>query len=204
MKQFLFYDYDIEKSILNNLNRVIIYLILFLITIQILYHKLWKLFLDTNSFITIIWAIIVFWYWYKKYERDKELQLLKEYTEKYNILINKLYLERDRTNYRNLFNLFYEEFFLYSKWYISRELWDQWKYWIKSDLKREFKREEYKKVCHDIKNEKKWNSDDFFKHLFKKSWEKTNLKVNWKSFYEYFKILPLTPTNPWKKLISQK
>jgi len=186
IKSFLFYD--IEKNILNNITRVSIYLILILLILQILFYIINKQFLEIKDFITILWAISIFWYWYKKYERDKELEIIEKYTEKYAILINELYKKRSRTNYRNLFNLFYTEFYLKSKWYISDELWGQWEYWIKSDLKREFEKEEYKKIIKDIKEKNsKIESETFFEYLFEKSWKETdNCKIKWKSFFKYF------------------
>jgi len=186
IKSFLFYD--IEKNILNNITRVSIYLILILLILQILFYIINKQFLEIKDFITILWAILIFWYWYKKYERDKELEIIEKYTEKYAILINELYKKRNRTNYRNLFNLFYTEFYLKSKWYISDELWEQWEYWIKSDLKREFEKEEYKKIIKDIKEKNsKIESETFFEYLFEKSWKETdNCKIKWESFFKYF------------------
>jgi hypothetical protein len=180
MKYLLFYN--IERAFLNNITRVVIYLILLLITFQLVFKLL-----EIWYFISTIWAIVAFWYWYKKYERDKELEVVEKYTEKYNTLVENLYKNRTRTNYRKLFNLYWEEFFLKSKWYISDELWEQWEYWIRSDLNREFKKEQYKNIWDKLIKENPKNSRDFFKHLFYKSWVNIeNSKINWKSFYDYF------------------
>lgn len=132
------FAYDLEKILLRNMTFVILIIIW---VIWILFFILDKKILDIKYALTSTWAIVAFWYWYKKYERDKELEVVEKYTEKYNTLVENLYKNRTRTNYRKLFNLYWEEFFLKSKWYISDELWEQWEYWIRSDLNREFKKE---------------------------------------------------------------
>ena len=132
------FAYDLEKILLRNMTFVILIIIW---VIWILFFILDKKILDIKYALTSTWAIVAFWYWYKKYERDKELEVVEKYTEQYNTLVENLYKNRTRTNYRKLFNLYWEEFFLKSKWYISDELWEQWEYWIRSDLNREFKKE---------------------------------------------------------------
>lgn len=88
---------------------------------------------------TTIWAIFAFWYWYKKYERDKEIEVISIYTKKY---------QKIKENYKNskntkddleiyfskLFNLWREEFHLYDKWYISEKIWKLWKKFIKINI----------------------------------------------------------------------
>lgn len=106
---------------------------------------------------TILW----FYFWYKKYERDKELEIIEKYTEKYNKIINNKII-----NNKELLNLYYEEFFLYSKWYISEELWLEWKYWIWSDING--------KILDNINNKK--NND---------SWKIWLLETLLDNFYMY-------------------
>jgi len=88
----------IEKWLLNNLFLVLLiifFIILFLYLAPIIIDtkqlKNWKLidlrFLDLKYTITTLWAIFAFWYWYKKYERDKELEILNIYWKKYDLLI---------------------------------------------------------------------------------------------------------------------
>lgn len=146
-KKFLFFD--LEKAILNNLTRISFYLILLFSTLQLLFFVIWKNFLETKDFITLLWAILAFWYWYKKYERDKELEIIDKYAKKYNDINNKLYFlkikfenedknielkEEIKRSYIDLINLFYEEFYLKSNWYISDRLWNEWSEWIELDI----------------------------------------------------------------------
>lgn len=72
IKRFLFFD--IEKWFLNNITRVAFDLILIITTFQIFFNIL-----EIQNYIVTIWWIIVFWYWYKKYERDKELEIIDKY-----------------------------------------------------------------------------------------------------------------------------
>lgn len=90
-----------------------------------------------------IWLTVAFWYWYKKYERDKEIQLIERYTEKYNRIYDEITqklmdeeneVQIKKVDFRDIFNLWYEEFFLHTKWYISEDLWIEWLFWIKQDI----------------------------------------------------------------------
>jgi hypothetical protein len=85
--------------------------------------------ISTQYMFTTIWAIFAFWYWYKKYERDKELEIIEKYCSKYNFEKN-----QPDINISNIFNIWYEEFFMYKKWYITETLWNEWKYWIYQDI----------------------------------------------------------------------
>lgn len=126
IKKFLFYD--LEKSILQNLTRISFYLIILLSTIQIFFYFIWKEFLETKDFITLLWAIIVFWYWYTTYERNKELEIIDKLSLKDNIneiiidwkikrrLNNKLYIN----DY--LFNIIEDEYL----WRIFNLIWITW------------------------------------------------------------------------------
>lgn len=89
----------------------------------------------------IIGALFAFWYWYKKYERDKELEILNTYSKRYNDIIENLkdYWSKidsliEEKAYSDLINLWYEEYFLHCNWYISDRLWNEWSYWIKEDI----------------------------------------------------------------------
>jgi len=79
---------SLENKILNNLFLVlflifwwiiILYLTPIIIDAQIFEWWILKDFrlLDLKFTITSLWTIFAFWYWYKKYERDKELELLE-------------------------------------------------------------------------------------------------------------------------------
>lgn len=92
--------------------------------------------ISTQYMFTTIWAIFAFWYWYKKYERDKELEIIEKYTEKYNSIKKKIYDINWIPYYCDIFNLWYEEYYLYHNWYISEKLWKEWEYWIWDDIKK--------------------------------------------------------------------
>ncbi|MDD3144550.1 MAG: hypothetical protein PHV23_00400 [Candidatus Gracilibacteria bacterium] len=126
----------IEKKVMDNLNLLIFLLIYFLF--------IYKNEINENiTLLSLIGGIIAFWYGYKKYERDKELEIIEKYANKYNeINIELDNLKQDIENnkfkikrkYEDLFNLFYEEFYLKSKGYISEELWNEWENWIEIDI----------------------------------------------------------------------
>lgn len=119
----------VEKWALKNLTKVC-YFILIMLGISFVQR-----YLTVEQFLTSAGATIVFWYWYKKYERDKELDIVRYYSERYNLLqsINTI----TRPSYddcRNLINLWFEEFFLFQRWYISQDLWNEWNDFIKQDI----------------------------------------------------------------------
>ncbi len=128
---------NIERTILNNIS--IVSLILWIAIILLWSCK----FIDLKFTITTIWAISAFWYWYKKYERDKELQIIDKYTKKYNEIQKYVYnrlmddefeVKLWKVDFIKIMNLWYEEFFLYKQWYISKKLWKEWRKWIKEDV----------------------------------------------------------------------
>lgn len=86
--------------------------------------------------LSAIGAITVFWYWYKTYERDREIEIIKYYSEKYNLAKVELSKTVDIQfkDYSQLLTIWYEEYFLYQKWYIWNDLWNEWKYWISEDV----------------------------------------------------------------------
>lgn len=137
-KKFLFFD--LENAILNNLTRISFYLILLFSTLQLLFFVIWKNFLETKDFITLLWAILAFWYWYKKYERDKELEIIDKYAKKYNE-IKKNYSNSGKKEdldiyFNKLFNLLREEYYLYDKNYITEDLWILWKAFIYNNIEK--------------------------------------------------------------------
>ncbi len=126
---------DLERLLLNNLTRLSFYLILLLISLQIFYFSIWKSFLSSTELLTFIWAILIFWYWYKKYERDKEIQLIELYSKNYNEIKTNIYNLNWVPDYKSILNLWYEEYYLYHNWYISEKLWKEWCFWIEDDIK---------------------------------------------------------------------
>lgn len=68
--------------------------------------------IDLQFTITTIWAIIAFWYWYRKYERDKDIQHLEN-------LSNDIY----STDIENKFYKFELIYSYHKKLIISDEIW---------------------------------------------------------------------------------
>lgn len=128
----------LEWFLLKNITTACFLLIFFIW----LHWIIWNL--SKEFALTAIGAIIVFWYWYKTYERDKEVEIIEKFSSKY----DKEIIKCNDLNYSWLLNLWYEEFFLYSKWYLSEELWKEWDYWIYRDIQ-EFLAEDHKK--HSLK-----------------------------------------------------
>jgi len=151
--------YDIEKAFLQNISRVSIYIILILISTKITTFFLKISFIDITSLITIIWAIIAFWYSYKKYERDKELYLIEKFTKEYDDI---------KSDNKKLLDLWQKEYFLHRKGYISNDLWEEWHFWIKEKI-----------ITDIIHNSKKWDCIlDVFQKKYKiyhyNKWEKAS------------------------------
>lgn len=126
---------NIENFWLKNLSWI-------LITAFIIILWLWifdKLSIEYT--ITSLWAIFAFWYWYKTYERNKELEIIEKYSQKYNNIKNEFSQSKktldDLDKYFNqLFNLWREEFYLYNKNYISKDLWLLWEIFIKNNIEK--------------------------------------------------------------------
>ncbi|MDD5213457.1 MAG: hypothetical protein PHG82_03460 [Candidatus Gracilibacteria bacterium] len=131
-----------------------------------------KLGIDNKETLLMIGAIIAFWYGYKKYERDKELEIIEKYTIKYNEINNKINSSKSenfeilKNLYSNLISLFYEEYYLKSKGYISDDLWNEWVEWISLDISNiiEF---DYSTAMFNIdnKNDKTKQKEYFIIHL---------------------------------------
>lgn len=84
----------LERKLLKNMSWIvfwIIIIILFIYILQFIQLPTWKIItqlfwieeinktISIESTITYLGAILAFWYWYKKYERDKELDLIEKY-----------------------------------------------------------------------------------------------------------------------------
>lgn len=195
----------LEKWLIENIWWIALIFWLVTIEIYILHWIIWET-ISVQSTITIIWTIFAFWYWYKKYERDKELEIIEKYTKKYNdiyndIINNLLDSENEvktwKINFIKILNLWYEEYFLYKQWYISDSLWLEWSFWIKEDIymfmDKSYKR--YKKLTENEKNENDWiNSITKWSELITSIWyfinhskNKTNNKLVSYSFTIFFK-----------------
>lgn len=62
-----------ENLFLSNMTLVIIFLIIWIIISKLL---CW---ISIEYMFTSVWAILAFWYWYKRYERDKEVKMFDKY-----------------------------------------------------------------------------------------------------------------------------
>ncbi len=184
---------------------------LFFILIWSLY---WFYIIDISYSLTSSWAILAFWYWYKKYERDKELEIIEKYTTKYNVIKEKLHIVSNKyitnsesdTNiisqsYDELLDLYYIEFYLAYKWYIDRELWLEWDYWIGLDI--------WWSILSSYDIFWKWNKtdnytwnifiDSFIRNfkLYNQNNVNSKVKIDNKTFYEYTSNIILKFLNEW-------
>lgn len=96
----------LEKYILKHITTIIFFLIFFLLTEK-------ENFIEYKDLYLVIWWIFAFWYWYKKYERDKELDFL----EKINLNINNF-------NNQELIIDWHIKYILYKKWYLKKYVWE--------------------------------------------------------------------------------
>ena len=109
---------------------------------------------SNNELFIIIWWVFAFWYWYKKYERDKELQNLEhlstdiyeldilEQSGKLELLYNYSnsgLLSKNIWNYieKNFWNSILDNINLYIKSRISQEENDHFKIWDSLDILKE-------------------------------------------------------------------
>lgn len=74
--------------------------------------------ISTESMFSLVWAIIAFWYWYKKYERDKEIELIKKFT-----ISDSIILEYENSPSKLIFDWYQYKIFS-DKWYIKPYLWE--------------------------------------------------------------------------------
>lgn len=139
---------ETEKIIINNFTLILISWIFIILFFQ---SNLW---ITNKDALIMIWWIIWFWYWYKKYERDKEIEIINDLKIKENIeeLIIDWKCKR----------------VLYEKWYIKDYLWNiiesqyQVKFhkyiWIFWDIKEinEYKIIEMKLIISELINYKWW------------------------------------------------
>lgn len=108
----------LEKWLLDNIWWIWLLFWLIVIEIYLLNFLINKETITLQSTITTIWTIFAFWYWYKKYERDKEIEMIDKLNLKENI--NELIIDwkiKKRLNdkwYINdyLFNIIQDEYLL--------------------------------------------------------------------------------------------
>lgn len=137
--------------------------------------------ITTQYMFTTLWAIFIFWYWYKKYERDKELDIIDKYSTKYNEIINNIEDNKGWVKYKKeLVNLFYEEYYLYSKNYISDELWHEWKEWISLDFFKILQWDSEKKI--DENGEINFDSLEIIWTYLQAN---SRINIDWKNFNNF-------------------
>lgn len=98
---------DVERFLLKNLTTAC-FLIVSLLSNFLL---IWKL--DKEFALTAVGAIIVFWYWYKTYERDKELEMFEKFNN------GDLTVENFEEELNNLSHAFYMK----ERGYLPEYLW---------------------------------------------------------------------------------
>lgn len=141
-----------------------------------------KQIISTEYMFTTIWAIFAFWYWYKKYERDKEMIIVEKYVEKYDKIKN---IENIEEKYTKLFDLFYEEFYLYESNQINENLWKIWFWWMKIDM--------LELLDYDKINNKNLLDNIIEKNL-KYNFHNANIK-HWKNYIYFIKKLIFSINN---------
>jgi hypothetical protein len=105
----LFFRLDLfERYIIRNITIILIFWIIFIMYTQTF---LW---INNKDTLLMVWWIIAFWYWYKRYERDKELEMLDKY-----IMWNLSTKNIEEIKKRRIW------FLLNEKWYIKKWLWDE-------------------------------------------------------------------------------
>lgn len=152
-----------ENLILKNIS-----VIVFLLIVVFLSDK--ESINEYKDFYLLIWALVAFWYWYKKYERDKELEVLEKYWKKYDEL-------KAKKNYWWILSLCEEEYYLYKKNYISEDLWKRISHKIDKNLG-EILRKAIESYKEDISNIDKPN--DFIQSLFN-----DDILCSWKWFWNH-------------------
>lgn len=183
---FLFNLQNTEKFLVKNITIILLISIIWILHFQ---ETLWIK--ENDKILLMVWWIFAFWYWYKKYERDQEINLLKTYWEKYD---NIKTLE---INYKipRLLNLRKEEFYLREKLYISADLWEIWEKYIIRDLSKifismsrnEIPNEILIKEIRDIKYSIQDNN--FYRYLKEKSFyiNNENKEIIWFIYKKYNK-----------------
>ncbi len=114
-----------NKIIKKVLIIISIIIAIYLILILIAYSKI-SFNISIEYLITTIWAITAFYIWYKRYVREKDLDILERYWYKYDKIndCNKIIDKKiNKKYYKQLINLWSEEVWLYKSKYITENLW---------------------------------------------------------------------------------
>ena len=100
---------SIENRMLWNITIICSFLVLFL-SFLFIGGWLFEGKSDLEFLASSIWVILAFWYWYKKYERDKEIEMIDKLSLKENI--DELIIDWKARRV------------IYEKWYIKDYLWN--------------------------------------------------------------------------------
>ncbi len=147
---------DWETILIRNIWILCIFLIMIFIGL-LAWNWLWDKAIFSNEYlVNWIGLIVAFWYWYKRYERDKETDALISYSKEYAAAVNQI----PEKWIWGLLNIWYTQYCLYKKWYLKEDFWIELEFWIKKDLldillaehdtfamdREAYSSEEYKKV----------------------------------------------------------
>lgn len=128
-----------EKILMQNIGISCMTLIIIFLLFLIANIFSEKNILSTEYLLSGLGLTVAFWYGYKKYERDKEIEMIERYSDKYNTIINSLSQDIPSAKiilwYRDLLNIWSEEYFLHKQNYISNDLWSEWEEYVKQDIK---------------------------------------------------------------------
>lgn len=105
---FLFFRLSVvENFIINKITYILI------IAIILMLYSQTNLWITNKDVLFMIWGIIAFWYWYKKYERDKEIEI-----------INNVLNFSDNDEYEVMIRRWYMSLLLNEKWYMKDVFFD--------------------------------------------------------------------------------
>lgn len=189
---------NLERIIIFNIN-TICFLIISVFTI-LKFSK--SINIPDQTYFTWIWGVLVFWWWYKKYQRDKEIELLQSFLNRQNeyyetISHSKISKEDLKKEFKKFFNLWEESYSLQDKSYISYSLWEDFKYYIKtsviellfiwfskqknniSDVFLEFINEELKRIYYKPNNSSSYRFFLYFVEQVKKIYKIENWLLLW-------------------------
>jgi len=166
MKKIINYLNKKESYITQNITLFIILLTMIVLIIDIIphivniYFKSNYNFISTQFTLTTIWWMFAFWYWYKKYERNKELEIIEKLEKEYKTI-------KELDSWKNLINFWFKEFYYKEQWYITNN-W--WKYISK-------------KISHNLINLKEDSLVEFIYELQNIKWVKEDKEIIWIRFY---------------------
>lgn len=126
---------SLERLVMFNINTIC-----FLLVAGLTIAKVSKsVDIPDQMYLTGLGGIILFWWGYKKYQRDKEVDLLQNFSNKQSEILavindpdsTELIIKKE---FKKLFELWKDAYTLQDKSYVSYALWEEWKYRIKSGI----------------------------------------------------------------------